>query len=138
MYPQPAQKTGMPVWGWVASGAGALAVIAVAGVMVFNGLAGGKQPVVVPDPTASESAAPDESAAPVETESAKIVSLYDETDFASAPVWSVQAPEGWTMEQVREGTMEYTNADLQCVFTTHQAILPPISETWPWPLRSML
>jgi hypothetical protein len=128
MYPQPAQKKGMPVWGWVASGAGALAVIAVAGVMVFNGLAGGKQPVVV-DPTASESAAPDESAAPVETEVAEIVSLYDETDFASAPVWSVQPPEGWTMEQVREGTMEYTNADLQCVFTTHQAILPPTGET---------
>ncbi|UZX04326.1 hypothetical protein F8G81_18185 [Arthrobacter sp. CDRTa11] len=128
MYPPPAQKTGMPVWGWVASGAGALAVIAVAGVMVFNGLAGGKQPEVAPDPTASETAAPDETAAPEETADT-FVSVFDSAGFDSAPVWSVQPPEGWAAEQVREGTMEYTNADLQCVFTTHQAILPPTGET---------
>ncbi|XAS66639.1 hypothetical protein V3C33_14235 [Micrococcaceae bacterium Sec5.7] len=50
------------MWGWMACGAGGLAVTVVAGVMVFNGLTGGsKELVAAPDAMASKSAAPAES-----------------------------------------------------------------------------
>jgi hypothetical protein len=101
--------------------------------VVFNGLTGGgKDPVAAPDATAGKSAAPDESGketATATSEPAAAVYLFDESDFTSAPVWSVKTPEGWTMESVKEGTVNYTNSSLQCTFTTHQAVLPPTGET---------
>jgi hypothetical protein len=121
--PPPPQKKGMPLWGWIAGGAGALVVIAVVGIMVFNILFLGRQPVVVPEPTASESATAEEAALP------EVVYLHDETDFRSAPVWSVRAPEGWAMETVKEGTVKYTNSESKCVFTVFQAALPHTGET---------
>jgi hypothetical protein len=123
-------KTGMPVWGWVAGGVGVVAVIVVAGVMAFNGLASNNRPDAVPDVKASESAAPEESAASGEladsgaTESGAVY-LFDESDFTKAPVWSIQEPQGWTKEPVKEGMVNYRNATLQCTFTTYQATMKP-------------
>jgi hypothetical protein len=54
MVAQAPPKTGMPVWGWVACGVAGLAIIAAAGAVVFNRLAGGgKDLVAAPDATAS-------------------------------------------------------------------------------------
>jgi hypothetical protein len=131
MFTQAPPKTGMPVWGWIVGGVGVAAVIAVAGVMVFNGLAGGsKQPDALPSPNVTESAATEEvlaeeSADAVASEdTGESVYLFDESDFSSAPVWSVREPEGWTKEQVKEGMVNYRNASLQCTFTVYQAVLP--------------
>lgn len=127
-------KKGMPVWGWVAGGAGVVAVLAVAGVMAFNGLAGSNQADPVPDLKATESAAPEESAASedlADSEATRSTSVYtfDDAGFTSAPVWSIKEPQGWTKEQVSEGTVNYRNASLQCTFTTYQATLEPTGET---------
>jgi hypothetical protein len=127
-------KKGVPVWGWLAGGVGVVAVIVVAGVMAFNGLASNNRPDAVPDLKASESAAPEESAGAGEladagaTEDATesdAVYLFDDSDFSSAPVWSVREPQGWTKEQVKEGMVNYRNASLQCTFTTYQATMNP-------------
>ncbi len=128
-FTQPPKK-GMPVWGWVAGGVGAVAVVAVAGVLAFNGLAGGnKQPEVLPSPNASESAAPEESADASATESASAVYLFDESDFTTPPAWMITEPSGWTKEEVKAGMFNYRNASLQCTFTTYQAVLSPTGET---------
>lgn len=85
MFTQAPPKTGMPVWGWVA-------VFAVAGVLAFNGLAGGsEQPDALPAPdpsvSVSESAAPEETADAATSEGAGgAVYLLDDSDFASARV----------------------------------------------------
>lgn len=132
MFTQAQPKTGIPAWGWVAGGAGVAAVIAVAGVMVFNGLAGGsKQPdaLPAPSPNVSESAAPEESADASATDAAGAIYLFDESDFTSAPAWMIKEPAGWTKEEVREGMTNYRNAGLQCTFTTYQAVLSPTGET---------
>lgn len=130
MFTQAPSRTGMPVWGWVASGVGAVAVFAVAGVLIFNGLSGGKQPEVLPSPHVTESAATEEA---LDEESADAVAsedtggsvyLFNDANFSSAPVWSVREPEGWTKETVKEGMVNYRNAGLQCTFTIHQAVLP--------------
>lgn len=124
MFTQAPPKTGMPVWGWIAGGVGAVAVIAVAGVVVFNGLTGGsKEPDVLPYPSVSESAASDETADASE-DAGGAVYLFDDPDFTSAPVWSVRDPEGWTREPVKEGEVNYRNARLQCTFTIYQAVFP--------------
>ncbi|MET3175774.1 UNVERIFIED_ORG: hypothetical protein ABIB52_003643 [Arthrobacter sp. UYCu721] len=134
-FTQTPPKSGMPVWGWVAGGVGSVAVIAVAGVMAFNGLASGsKQPEAAPSPIASESAAPEESAAAAASAGAgagagSAVNLFDESDFSSPPAWSVKEPSGWTKEPVKEGMTNYRNASLQCTFTTYQAVLEPTGET---------
>jgi hypothetical protein len=123
-------KKGVPVWGWVAGGVGVVAVIVVAGVMAFNGLESNNRPVAGPDVTASESAAPDETAgsdqlADAGSAESGAVYLFQESDFSSAPVWSVREPEGWTKEPVKEGMVNYRNASLQCTFTTYQATMKP-------------
>ncbi|MEJ1178658.1 MULTISPECIES: hypothetical protein [unclassified Pseudarthrobacter] len=116
-YP-PVSKS-MPAWGWVAAGAGAGAVIAVAGMMVFNGLSGGsKEPDAIPDPGITETAGPEESME-VDSNRANIF-IFENADFTSPPVWSVKEPEGWRVDQVDEGTVNYSNAKLQCTFTVHQ------------------
>jgi hypothetical protein len=127
---QPPPRKGLPVWGWVAGGVGVVAVIVVAGVMAFNGLASNNGPDAVPDLKASESAAPEESAASDEladagTKEGGAVYLFDESDFSSAPAWSIQEPQGWTKEPVKEGMVNYRNAGLQCTFTTYQATMNP-------------
>ena len=137
-YMQAPPKKGVPVWGWVAGGVGVVAVIVVAGVMAFNGLSGSNRPVAVPDLKASESAAPEESAGSGELADAgatggatggasegDAVYLFDDSDFSSAPVWSVREPQGWTKEQVKDGMVNYRNASLQCTFTTYQATMNP-------------
>lgn len=130
MFTQAPSRTGMPVWGWVAGGVGAVAVFAVAGVMILNGLSGSKQPDVLPSPNVSESTATEEA---LDEESADAVAsddtggsvyLFNDADFSNAPVWSVREPEGWTKEPVKEGMVNYRNAGLQCTFTIHQAVLP--------------
>ncbi|QDG68077.1 hypothetical protein NIBR502772_19365 [Pseudarthrobacter sp. NIBRBAC000502772] len=76
-------KSGLPVWGWVAGGVGVVAVIAVAGILAFNGLAGGtKDPDAVPAlaPSISDEAAPQESAdtSPIAgAEAAGAIYLFD-------------------------------------------------------------
>ena len=127
---QAPQKKGVPVWGWVAGGVGVVAVIVVAGVMAFNGLASNNRPDAVPDLKASESAAPEESAdagdlADAGASEGGAVYLFDESDFSSAPVWSVREPQGWTAEPVKEGMVNYRNSSLQCTFTTYQATMNP-------------
>ncbi|TAP45180.1 hypothetical protein [Arthrobacter sp. S39] len=126
MFMQAPPKTGISMWGWIAGGAGVVAVIAVAGVLVFNGLSGGsKQPEVLHSPSISESAAPEESADAAASDGAgSAVYLFDESDFTSPPVWSIREPEGWTKEPVKAGEVNYRNARLQCTFTIHQDALP--------------
>ena len=125
IFMQAPSKTGIPMWGWIAGGVGAVAVIAVAGVLVFNGLSGGRQPEVLPSPSISESAAPEESADAAASEGAGgAVYLFDDSDFTSVPVWSIREPAGWTKEPVKAGEVNYRNAKLQCTFTIHQAALP--------------
>ncbi len=104
--------------------------------MVFNGLAGSNKPDAVPDLKASESAAPEESAASEElaeagaTESAAgAVYIFDDAGFSGAPVWSIKEPQGWTKEPVKEGMVNYRNASLQCTFTTYQATIEPTGGT---------
>lgn len=129
MFTQAPARTGMPVWGWAAGGVGVAAVIAVAGVMIFNGLSGGKTPEVLPSPNSTESASTEQ---PVDEESADAVAseastgsvyLFEDADFSKAPVWSIQEPEGWTKEPVKNGMVNYRNAGLQCTFTVHQAVM---------------
>jgi hypothetical protein len=132
-FTQPPSKPGMPVWGWVAGGVGVVAVIAVAGVMAFNGLASGnKEADAAPAPVVSESAASDESAEPLSstgTGDGGAVYLFDESDFSSPPAWLIKEPAGWTKKEVKDGMFSYTNAGLQCTFTTYQAKLQPTGES---------
>ena len=127
VFMQAPPKTGLPVWGWIAGGVGAVAVIAVAGVMVFNGLSvGSKEPDAIPDPGATKTAAPEESPEQTGEESDRAnIFIFENADFTSPPVWSVKEPEGWRVEKVNEGTVNYRNANLQCTFTVHQGIMPP-------------
>jgi hypothetical protein len=129
-------KGGFPVWGWVASGVGAVAVLAVAGVMVLGGLGSNKQQEAAPGPTetsgSSESAgatdgATGESSAAASGE--EDLYIFQDADFTSAPVWSTKMPAGWTMSEVKGGTIQYRSKESPCNFTTHQAILPPRDET---------
>jgi hypothetical protein len=125
----------MPVWGWVAGGVGVVAVIAVAGVLAFNGLSGGNKgpdAVPAPAPSVSESAAARESAdasPSAGADAAGAVYLFDESDFSTPPAWAIQEPKGWTKEEVKDGMLRYRNAGLQCTFTTYQAVLQPTGET---------
>ena len=118
------------MWGWITGGAGVLAVIAVAGVLAFNGLSDrSKQPEVLPSPNVSESAAPDESADAAAQEGAGgAVYLFDDSDFTNVPVWSIREPAGWTKEPVKAGEFNYRSAKLQCTFTIHQGALPATGE----------
>ncbi|MGM9473786.1 hypothetical protein ACS5PJ_17500 [Pseudarthrobacter sp. YS3] len=133
-FTQPAPKSGMPVWGWVAGGVGVVAVIAVAGVLAFNGLSGGSKgpdAVPAPAPTVSESAAARESAdasPSAGADAAGAVYLFDESDFSTPPAWTIQEPKGWAKEEVKDGMLRYRNAGLQCTFTTYQAVLQPTGE----------
>ncbi|MET4584371.1 hypothetical protein ACVLB3_000789 [Pseudarthrobacter sp. PvP022] len=130
-------KGGFPVWGWVASGVGAVAVLAVAGVMVLGGLGSNKQQEAAPGPTetsggsesagATEEATTDGSSAAASGE--EDLYIFQDADFTSAPVWSTKMPEGWTMSEVKGGTIQYRSKESPCNFTTHQAILPPRDET---------
>lgn len=128
-------KGGFPVWGWVASGVGVVAVLAVAGVMVLGGL--GKAREAAPAPTesarSSESAGATEEAATDESSGAAAagedVYLFQDADFTSAPVWSTAIPDGWTTSDVKGGTIQYRSSNNPCIFTTHQAILPPSAAT---------
>ncbi|MEK0155890.1 hypothetical protein [Arthrobacter oryzae] len=126
-------KGGFPVWGWVASGVGAVAVLAVAGVMVLGGLGSAKQREALPAPTetagssesaeaSTEEATTDESS-PAATGDEDLY-IFQDADFTSPPVWSVQLPAGWTMSDVKDGTTQYRSSDNPCLFSTHQAILP--------------
>jgi hypothetical protein len=131
--PMPRQtptKRSVPVWGWIAGGAGVVAVAAIAGVMVFNGLSGGsKDPEALPDPGASDMTALEKLTAPRATELAETdVYLDSETDFTSAPVWSVKEPQGWSTEPVKEGMVTYKNSKLQCTFTVFQGHLPDMGD----------
>lgn len=128
---KPPPKKGLPVWGWAAGGVGIAAVIAVAGALVFNGLESNQQPNAVPDPSASETAAPEKSASEeladagaTETD-IRDVYTFDDAGFSGPPVWSVKEPQGWSTEPVKEGMVNYTNASLQCTFTTYQATIEP-------------
>lgn len=128
-----APKSGMPLWGWVAGGVGIVAVIAVAGILAVNGLAGGStEPVAAPAPSVSESAEPQESAdasPSAGAEAAGAIYLFDESDFSTPPVWAIKEPAGWTREEVKDGMLRYRNAGLQCTFTTYQAALEPTGES---------
>ncbi|MDV8146999.1 hypothetical protein [Arthrobacter sp. B10-11] len=126
-------KRGFPVWGWVASGVGAVAVLAVAGVMVLGGLASGKEREAVPAPTetsgssdsaeaSTEEATTDDSSAAATVD--EDLYIFQDADFTSPPLWSVQMPAGWTVSQTKDGTTQYRSSENPCLFTTHQAILP--------------
>lgn len=124
--PQAHRITGIPLWGWIAGGAGVVAVAAVAGLLVLNGLSGGsKDPEALPDPGASETTALEKLAEPTAPELADTwVYLDYETDFTSAPVWSVKEPQGWSTEHVKEGMVKYKSSRLQCTLTVYQGALP--------------
>jgi hypothetical protein len=132
-------KSGFPVWGWVASGVGAVAVLAVGGVMVLGGLGSGKGGEAAPGPTqtagSSESAGATEEAAANESSAAasgdEDLYIFQDADFTSPPVWSVKMPAGWTMSDVKDGTTQYRSSDNPCIFTTRQTVIPasgPISD----------
>ncbi|MBT2538260.1 hypothetical protein [Arthrobacter sp. ISL-69] len=127
-------KGGIPVWGWVAGGVGVVAVLAVAGVMVLGGIVSANARNVTPAPT--ETAGSTESAGATEEATADgssaaatddAVYLFEDADFTSAPVWATALPAGWTMSDAKGGTFTYSNSDYPCIFTVHQAILPPRS-----------
>lgn len=128
---------GFPFWGWVASGVGAVAVLAVAGVMVVGGLGSTKEPEAAPAPTetagSSASTEATEEATTVESSAAATgdedLYIFQDADFTSAPVWSTKMLEGWTTSDVKDGTIQYRSKESPCNFTTHQAILPPRDET---------
>ena len=121
---------GVPLWGWIAGGAGVATVAAVAGLLVFNGLSGGsKDPEALPDPGASDRTALENLAEPTGPGLPDTwVYLDYETDFTKAPVWSVREPQGWTTERVKEGMVEYRNANLQCTFTVYEGALPAVGQ----------
>lgn len=129
----PPPKRGIPVWGWVAGGVGVVAVLAVAGVMVLGGLASGNTEEAAPGPVESsgsaEAGSPESEEATTDDSSAAPVDdatyLFEDADFTSAPVWSTAIPAGWTTSDVKGGTITYRNGENPCLFTTHQAILPP-------------
>jgi hypothetical protein len=130
-------KSGFPVWGWVASGVGGVAVLAVAGVMVLGGLGSTKEREAAPAPTetagssasteATEEATTGESSAAATGD--EDLYIFQDADFTSAPVWSTKMPAGWTTSDIKEGTIQYRSKESPCNFTTHQAILPPRDET---------
>ncbi|MCY1242337.1 hypothetical protein D9M72_552910 [compost metagenome] len=100
--------------------------------MVLGGLGSNKQQEAAPAPT--ETAGSSESAGATEEatgESSAIASgeedlyIFQDADFTSAPVWSTKMPEGWTMSEVKGGTIQYRSKESPCNFTTHQAILTP-------------
>lgn len=132
-YGPPPPKGGFPVWGWVASGVGVVAVLAVAGVMALGGLGSAKEREPAPAPTestgssasaeATEEATTDESSAAASGD--EDLYIFQDADFTSPPVWSVQLPAGWTMSDAKDGTTQYRSSDNPCLFTTHQAVLPP-------------
>jgi hypothetical protein len=136
-YGPPPPKGGFPVWGWVASGVGAVAVLAVAGVMVLGGLGSTKEREAAPAPTetagssasteATEEATTGESSAAATGD--EDLYIFQDADFTSAPVWSTKMPAGWTTSDIKEGTIQYRSKESPCNFTTHQAILPPRDET---------
>jgi hypothetical protein len=126
-------KGGIPVWGWVAGGVGVAAVLAVTGVMVLGGLGSGKGNEAAPAPTEStrtpESAETGDAAAtdrsPAADSGGKEVYLFQDADFTSAPVWSAKMPDSWKVSGIKGGTITYRSSVNACIFTTHQAILPP-------------
>lgn len=127
-------KRRFPVWGWVVAGIGTLAILAFGGLMLLGAIVQASQASPTPKPTetagSSESAGATEeattdgsSAAPVDD----ATYLFEDADFTSAPVWSTAMPAGWTMSDAKSGTFTYRNSENGCMFTTHQAILPPRS-----------
>ncbi|MDN4645130.1 hypothetical protein [Arthrobacter sp. PsM3] len=130
-------KGGIPAWGWLAGGVGVAAVLAVAGVMVLNGLGQGNGGAAAPAPTEStrnpESAKPSGGAtadgSPAAASGGDDVYLFQDADFTSPPVWSAKMPDGWKMSGVKGGTITYRSSENPCIFTTHQAILPPREAT---------
>ena len=131
------------MWVWVAGGVGVAAVLAVTGVMVLGGLDSGKGPEAAPAPTestrstesakaaespeASDGASPDKS--PAAASGTESVYLFQDADLTSPPVWSTKIPHGWKMSDVKLGTVTYRSSENPCIFTTHQAILPPREAT---------
>ncbi|MEC5189955.1 MULTISPECIES: hypothetical protein [unclassified Arthrobacter] len=134
----PPPKGGIPVWGWVAGGIGITAVLAVAGVMVLGGLVSGKGNEAAPAPAPTEStrsSGPAEAGGGAATDGSSAaasggdVYLFQDADFTSPPVWSIKIPGGWKMSNVKGGTITYRSGENPCIFTTHQAILPPRDAT---------
>jgi hypothetical protein len=121
-----------------------VALLGVGGVVLANSLAGALKPGPVPcgsgaagclppSPTASPGPAVSEETAPSEEPAPSAggdsVYLFDESDFTAPPVWSIQKSDNWQMQDVKGGTITYRNSANNCLFTTHQAILPPTGET---------
>ena len=113
--------------------------------MVLGGLGSGKGPEAAPAPaestrssesadasggasdSATDGASPDKS--PAAASGAESVYLFQDADLTSPPVWSTKIPDGWKMSDVKLGTVTYRSSDSPCIFTTHQAILPPREAT---------
>lgn len=136
-------KKGIPLWGWIGGGVVAVALLGVGGVVLANSLAGALKPqplcgngasgCLPPSPSASAeqgspapSDSPSDSAGSGEAES---VYLFDESDFTAPPVWSIQKSGDWQTQDLKGGTVTYRNSTNNCLFTTHQAILPPTGES---------
>lgn len=100
--------------------------------MVLGGIVSANDRKVTPAPAetagSTESAGTTEEATTDESSAAATddaVYLFEDADFTSAPVWSTRMPAGWTMSDAKSGTFTYSNSNYPCIFTTHQAILPP-------------
>jgi len=136
-----APKRSVPLWGWIGGGVAAVALLGVGGVVLANSLAGALRPGPVPcgsgtagclPPSASASPGPEDPAAsedPAPSAGGDSVYLFDESDFTSPPVWSIQKSDDWQTQDIKGGTIIYRNSANNCLFTTHQAILPPTDET---------
>jgi hypothetical protein len=133
-------KGRIPLWGWIGGGVAVVALLGVGGVVLANSMAGALKPKPVPcgsgasgclPPSPSASADPEASGDPAPAPSGEAESLYlfDDSDFTAPPVWSIQKSSDWQMQSIKGGTITYRNSSNNCLFTTHQAILPPTDET---------
>ena len=128
-------KRKFPVWGWVLMGIGTLAILAFGGLLWLGAIVQASQASPTPAKTAgsSESAQATEEATTDESSAAATgdedLYIFQDADFTTPPVWSVQMPAGWTMSDAKDGTIQYRSSDNPCLFTTHQAILPPSDST---------
>lgn len=124
-------KRKFPVWGWVLIGIGTLTVMAFGGLLWLGAIVQASQASPTSPNTAgssesaqaTEEATTDESSAAVSGE--EDLYIFQDADFTSPPVWSVQLPAGWTISDTKDGTTQYRSSDNPCLFTTHQAVLPP-------------
>lgn len=128
-------KGGIPLWGWIGGGVAVVGLLGVGAVVLANTLAGALKPDPEPcgsgasgclPPSPSASAGPEASAG---TGEAGSLYLFDESDFAAPPVWSIRKSPDWEVQDIKGGTVTYRNSTNNCLFTTHQAILPPTGET---------